>query len=160
MRKRQINNQLSPLIKKGVRIAKLNQLEKVWSVFKENRTYFPHIRTDYLKRQIKSKKVIFHKGVVLIDSTYQRTVSLGNKQFEKGTNIIHQIVNSKQGNGNATKVLKQYFKRLPNNSKCILTVRKSNKIARKFYKRNKFQVVGKINWSNNSIKGLIYERLI
>ena len=140
--------------------AKLNQLEKVWSVFKDNRTYFPHIRTDYLKRQIKSKKVIFHKGVVLIHSTYHRKVSLGNKQFEKGTNIIHQIVNSKQGNGNATKVLEKYFKSLPNNSSCILTVRKSNKIAGKFYERNNFNVVGKINWSNNTIKGLIYEKTI
>tara|TARA_Y100000031_G_C8171599_1_gene362101 strand:- start:45 stop:476 length:432 start_codon:yes stop_codon:yes gene_type:complete len=143
-----------------MKLATISTKAKIWNIFKNYKKIFPHIRNDYLQRQIKSKNVIFDKGVVLINSTYQRKVSLGNKQFEKGTNIIHQIVNSKQGNGNATKVLKQYFKSLPNNTRCILTVRKSNKTAGKFYERNNFNVVGKINWSNNTIKGLIYERVI
>jgi RimJ/RimL family protein N-acetyltransferase len=111
---------------------------------------------DYLKRQIKSKNVIFENGVVLITGQYQRKVNLGNKTFDKGTFIIHQIVNDEQGNGCANQVLNKFINSI--NNKIILTVRKSNIIARRFYERNYFKKVGKIFWLNNKIEGVIYER--
>ena len=40
---------------------------------------------------------------------------------------------------------------------CILSVRKSNKVARKFYEKNGFKKVDTISWSNGRIKGVIYE---
>ena len=139
-----------------MKLATISRKAVIWSIFKNHRKVFPHIRTDYLQRQIESGNVIYDKGVVLITQLYKRTVSLGNSKFEKGTHIIHQIVNSKQGNGNANKVLNKFIKTLPKNTDCILTVRKSNRTARKFYRMNGFKTIGSINWSNNSIEGLIY----
>tara|TARA_B110000285_G_scaffold231813_1_gene301371 strand:- start:179 stop:616 length:438 start_codon:yes stop_codon:yes gene_type:complete len=139
-----------------MKLATITSKADIWSIFKNHRKVFPHIRNDYLQRQIESGNVIYDKGVVLITQLYKRTVSLGNSKFEKGTHIIHQIVNSKHGNGNASKVLNKFIKTLPKNTDCILTVRKSNRTARKFYKKNGFKTIGSINWSNNSIEGLIY----
>jgi len=138
-----------------VKLAKIKDFDSIWSEFKKNRNVFPHIRTDYLKRQIKKDNVIYDKGVILISNSYKRNVTLGNKKFKSGDHIIHQILNSKQGNGNATKVLKRYLGKI-DNCRCILTVRRDNATARDFYEKNNFKCVGKINWSHNKIRGLIY----
>jgi len=136
--------------------ATLKNFDEIYSVFKQNRKIFPHIRTDYLKRQIKRNNVIFDSGVILIKGVYKKTVHLGNQTYQKGTNIIHQIVNSEKGNGNANKVLNNFLTSIKN--KVILTVRNSNKVARNFYEKNDFKQAGLINWSNNTIKGVIYEK--
>ena len=149
---------LSGTNRKAVKVmqyATLKNFDEIYSVFKENRKIFPHIRTDYLKRQIKRNNVIFDSGVILIKGVYKKTVHLGNQTYQKGTNIIHQIVNSEKGNGNATKVLKNFLNTL--NDKVVLTVRKSNEVARNFYEKNDFKQTGLINWSNNKIKGVIYD---
>jgi len=139
-----------------MKLATIKQFDKIRSIFKKYKKVFPHIRMDYLKRQIKSKNVIFEKEVVLIKGQYQRKVNLGNKTFDKGTFIIHQIANGHQGNGKAKTVLNKFINSI--NNKIILTVRKSNIIARRFYERNYFKKVGKIFWLNNKIEGVIYER--
>jgi RimJ/RimL family protein N-acetyltransferase len=139
-----------------MKLATIKQFNKIRSIFKKYKKVFPHIRMDYLKRQIKSKNVIFEKEVVLIKGQYQRKVNLGNKTFDKGTFIIHQIANGHQGNGKAKTVLNKFINSI--NNKIILTVRKSNIIARRFYERNYFKKVGKIFWLNNKIEGVIYER--
>ena len=140
-----------------MKTATINQLDEVYSVFRQHKEYFPHIRKDKLQREIENQNIIFDSGVVLAHQMYKRAVSLGNKRFEKGTAIIHQIANKNQGNGNAYKILNQFINSLSSKCRCVLTVRKSNNTARKFYERNGFNVVGKIKWSNNSIDGLIYE---
>jgi len=140
--------------------ATLTQSAVVWDIFKKHRSIFPHIRTDYLKRQLSKNNVIFDKGVVIVNNEYQRKVKLNKKVFEKGTYIIHQIVNSVRGNGNATKVLKKFLNSLTNVRRCILTVRKSNIVARKFYERMGFKQVDTISWSNKTIKGIIYEIIL
>ncbi len=128
--------------------------------YKKHRNIFPHLRTDYLKRQIVVDNVIFDKGVVIVNNEYKRQVKLNNKVFKKGTYIIHQIVNAVRGNGNATKVLKKFLNSLTNVKSCILTVRKSNIVARKFYERMGFKQVDTISWSNKTIKGIIYEIIL
>lgn len=138
-----------------MRTITLKDFDKVWEIFKIHKKYFPHIRTDYLKRQIKKKSVILEKNIVINFDVYKRNVKLGNKHFQKGTTILHQIVNKNQRNGNAGIVLKKFIKEM--NKPIILSVRNENKIAVKFYLKNKFRKVGKINWSNNKIKGSIYE---
>ena len=135
--------------------ATLKDFDKIWSIFKKYKNVFPHIRTDYLKRQIKSRNVIFENNVVLITSKYKRKVNLGNRTFDKDTIIIHQIVNDAIGNGCSSVLFKKFLNEVRN--KIILTVRKSNEIARRFYKKNNFKKVGKIFWSNNQIEGVIYE---
>lgn len=134
----------------------LKDFDKVWEIFKiYKKEYLPHIRTDYVKRQIKKKSIILEKNVVINFDVYKRNVKLGNKLFQKGTTIIHQIANKNQRNGNAKIVLKKFLKEM--NKPIILSVRNDNKIAVKFYLKNKFKKVGKINWINNKIKGSIYE---
>lgn len=135
--------------------ATLKDFDRIWSIFKKYKNVFPHIRTDYLKRQIKSRNVIFENNVVLITSKYKRKVNLGNRTFDKDTIIIHQIVNDDVGNGCSSVLIKKFLNEVRN--KIILTVRKSNKIARRFYEKNNFKEVGKIFWSNNQIEGVIYE---
>jgi len=140
-----------------MKLATLAQSTVVWDIFKKHRSIFPHIRTDYLKRQIVVKNVIFDEGVLIVKNEYKRKVKLNKKVFEKGTYIIHQIVNSVRGNGKATKVLKKFLNSLTNVRRCILTVRKSNLVARKFYEKMGFKQVDTISWSNKTIKGIIYE---
>jgi len=135
--------------------ATLKDFDRIWSIFKKYKNVFPHIRTDYLKRQIKNRNVIFENNVVLVTSKYKRKVNLGNRTFDKNTIIIHQIVNDDVGNGCSSVLIKKFLNEVRN--KIILTVRKSNKIARRFYEKNNFKEVGKIFWSNNQIEGVIYE---
>ena len=135
--------------------ATLKDFNNIWSIFKKYKNVFPHIRTDYLKRQIKNRNVIFENNVVLVTSKYKRKVNLGNRTFDKNTIIIHQIVNDDVGNGCSSVLIKKFLNEVRN--KIILTVRKSNKIARRFYEKNNFKEVGKIFWSNNQIEGVIYE---
>lgn len=137
-----------------MKIATIENYDEIWSVFKKNRDIFPHIRADYLKREINKSNVIFDSGVIIVKGVYQKKVHLGDQTFEKGTSIIHQIVNSERGNGNASKILKKFLDE--SNDKVILTVRKSNEVARNFYERNNFKQTGTINWSNDTIKGVIY----
>jgi len=133
----------------------LKDFDKVWKIFMIHKEYLPHIRYDYVKRQIKKKSVILEKNIVINFDVYKRNVKLGNKLFQKGTTIIHQIANKNQRNGNAKIVLKRFLNQM--NKPIILSVRNDNKIAIKFYLKNKFKKVGKINWINNKIKGSIYE---
>ena len=114
-----------------MKIATIENYDEIWSVFKKNRDIFPHIRADYLKREINKSNVIFDSGVIIVKGVYQKKVHLGDQTFEKGTSIIHQIVNSERGNGNASKILKKFLDE--SNDKVILTVRKSNEVARNWY---------------------------
>ena len=138
-----------------MKLATLKNYDVIWSIFKKYKKVFSHIRTDYLKRQIKNNNVIFENDVVIVKDTYKRKVNLGNTSFDKGTTIIHQIANNNQGNGYSSVVLNKFLNEVKN--KVILTVRKSNQIARKFYEKNNFKEVGKICWQNNQIEGVIYE---
>ena len=69
----------------------------------------------------------------------------------KGDYIIHQIINSKQGNGNAEKVIKEYFDHV--NQNVYLTVRSENITANKFYEKIGMSMVGNISWSKGTMSG-------
>ena len=157
--------------------AKMKDFDTIWSEFKKNRDVFPHIRTDYLKRQIKNNNVIYQDGVILIVGQYKRKGTLGNVQYFKDDVIIHQILNTQKGSGKAKKVINEYFaayqedvdkrwgKKYPTNTftdyglvvgKIILSVRSANSRARRFYKKMGMSVIGNISWSKGTIGGKIY----
>ena len=138
--------------------ARMKDFDKIWSEFKKNRDIFPHIRSDYVKRQIKKNNVIFQDGVVLIYNKYKRSGRLGTTEYKKDDVIIHQILNCEMGNGNATKVMQLFiiFK-LGLQRNCRLTVRSSNSRARSFYERQEMKIMGDISWKDNTIEGKIYE---
>ena len=136
-------------------IATLNDFDVIKSTFTPHqKTYFPHIRTDYIERKIKSGNVIYENGVVIIFGVYKRKQKIGNQQAEKGDAHIGQIVVQQQGNGNATKILKKFFDEM--NTKVWLTVRSENTRARAFYEKNGMKNVGDTSWSNGTIPGTIY----
>ena len=139
--------------------AKIKDYDIIWSAFKKFRNIFPHIRTDYLKRQIKNNNVIFQDGVVIIFGKYKRRGKLGTSQYNKGDVIIHQILNIDIGNGNASKIFEKFLGRL---KKCrlLLTVRSSNQRAREFYERQNMKVDGNIYWSNGTVQGKVYAKYV
>ena len=141
-----------------MKLATTKDQSTIWNVFKQNRSIFPHIRTDYLKRQVIANNVVFEDGIIIVNNRYQRRVTLNKKVFEKDTYIIHQVVNSKKGNGIAENILTRFLTELKIGGvkKCILTVRKSNLRARQFYKKLGFRMVDTISWSKNRIKGIVY----
>ena len=112
-------------------IATLNDFDVIKSVFAPHqKTYFPHIRSDYIQRKIESGNVIYEDGVVIIFGVYKRKQKIGTQQAERGDAHIGQIVVQQQGNGNATKALNKFFTEM--NTKVWLTVRAENTRARAF----------------------------
>ncbi len=137
--------------------AKMKDFDTIWSEFKKNRDVFPHIRTDYLKRQIKNNNVIYYEGVILIFGEYKRRGTLGDFQYNKGDLIIHQILNSRKGNGNARIIMNRFITANDTQSRSIiLSVRSANTRARRFYEKMGMSVVGNISWSKGTIGGKIY----
>jgi ribosomal protein S18 acetylase RimI-like enzyme len=136
-------------------IATLEDFDVIKSIFAPHqKTYFPHIRTDYIARKIESGNIIFEDGVVIVFGVYKRKQKIGNQQAEKGDAHIGQIVVQHQGNGNASKVLNKFFTEM--NTNVWLTVRSENTRARAFYEKNGMKNVGDINWSSGTIPGTIY----
>jgi hypothetical protein len=132
------------------------QSKEVYSHFRENKAWFPHIRKDYLERMIAAGNVIYHDGVVIIYKRYQRKNKIGTAKTAAVKNdvMLHQILNVKPGSGRAHKVLKTFFKTM--NSPVWLTVRKSNSHAIKFYLKNGMKQVGTTSWMSGAMPGLVF----
>ena len=139
-----------------MKFATMEHFESIWEIFSSHRkTVFPHIRQDYVKRQIAGGNVIFESGVVIIFNTYKRRQLLGKAHAEKDDVVLHQIVVKQQGKGKASRVIQKFFKYV--GTTVFLTVRKSNVVARSFYERNGMKVVSKITWSNGALPGLVFK---
>jgi hypothetical protein len=136
-------------------IATLNDLDVIKSIFAPHqKTYFPHIRTDYIQRKIESQNVILENGIVIIFGVYKRKQKIGDVEAQRGDAHIGQIVASSQGNGNASLTLQKFFTEMKTN--VWLTVRAENPRARSFYVKNGMKEVGTISWSSGKIPGVVY----
>ncbi len=136
-------------------IATLNDFDTVKSTFAPyQKTYFPHIRTDYIERKIQSGNVVYEDGVVIIFGVYKRKQKIGTTEAQRGDAHIGQIVTLEQGNGVASKVLQKFFAEMKTN--VWLTVRAENDRARAFYIKNGMKEVGTISWSDGKIPGVVY----
>lgn len=90
---------------------------------------------------------------------YKVKVTLGTVTIPKGSYIIHQIVNAKQGNGCASRVIDRLCDVVArDNEDVYLTVRADNKIARSFYRHKGFEEAGEITWANGTLPGMIYRK--
>lgn len=141
-------------------LATTNDLSLIESIFAPYRkSYFPHVRQDYLKKKIATNNVILQDGVVIVFGVYKRKQKIGKVQAQKGDAHIGQIVTMEQGSGNATKVLNEF---LSLHKVVWLTVRAENPRARRFYEKNNMKQVSDISWSDGNILGIVYkfERLI
>jgi len=135
-----------------------NNFDEVWKIIKDNKKWFPHVRSFHVKNRLKWGQVILDDGVLIAQQQYKRNGKIGrdsNVSVKKGDYIIHQIINSQQGNGNAEKVIKEYFDHVKAN--VYLTVRSENISANKFYEKVGMKKVGFINWSKGQLKGNVWK---
>ena len=141
-----------------------NDLEKVMTIFKQNKKWFPHVRSFHIKTRIDRGQVILEDGVVITYHLYTRNQPLskldkdGNElgpsvMAEKGDCILHQIATNEKGK--ASIVLQKFFKTVKSN-KVYLSVRSNNDVAIKFYLKNNMKLVGHTSWSAGKMPGNIY----
>lgn len=136
-------------------IATINDLAEIKEIFSPHlKTYFPHIRMDYLKREIEKGNVILVNDVVIVYNLYKRKQKIGNVEAQAGDASIKQIVTKTQGKGSASSVLQSFFKHI--NTNVWLTVREENQRARSFYLKNGMKEVGVISWSSGTLPGVVY----
>lgn len=140
-----------------LKVAKESELTQIYKAFSSRPDLFPHIRKNYIADQIEKGSVVHAKGVYIIFDKYKRKQQLGTATAFKGNYILHQIVNTTQGNGIASQVFDAWLKLIDNN--IYLTVRSANLEAIRFYKHKGMERVGDIDWSGGNLKGSVY-RLI
>ena len=135
--------------------ATLEDFDDVWSIFKENKEWFPHVWNTKIRKRIVNNELIFENGVVITFSVYRRNTKIGTCAAKKGDVVLHQIVSSKR-DGSAKRVILDFFDYV--NTDLYLTVRKSNARACLFYERVGMAQVGIISWANGTIPGLVWKK--
>ena len=134
-----------------------SDFEKVKEIFYLHKKWFPHIRTDYMKRMIAKKNLILENDVVIIYHFYKRKQKIGDVQAFKGDCILHQIVAKTKGT--ASDVLQSFFKFVNHNPlgrRVYLSVRSDNEMAKNFYLKNNMKLIGKTSWSKGTLPGDVF----
>ena len=72
--------------------------------------------------------------------------------------MLHQILNSSQFSGAGRRVFQQFVREVvkPSGGDLYLSVRKENAVACAFYARHGMEVVGRVDWSEGTLLGLVY----
>ena len=134
--------------------AKETDFETVKEIFYQHKKWFPHIRTDYMKRMIAKDNLILDNDVVITYIFYKRKQRIGNVIAQQGDCILHQIA-AKYHNGSASQVLQKFFE-FVNPRRVFLSVRSDNEIAKKFYLKNNMKLVGTTSWARGTLPGDVY----
>ena len=134
--------------------AKETDFELVKEIFYQHREWFPHIRTDYMKRMIAKENLIFDNDVVITYNFYKRKQRIGNIIAQQGDCILHQIA-AKHKNGSASQALQNFFE-FVKPRRVYLSVRSDNEIAKKFYLKNNMKLVGSTTWAKGTLPGDVY----
>jgi len=134
--------------------AKETDFETVKEIFYQHKKWFPHIRTDYMKRMIAKNNLILDNDVVITYNFYKRKQRIGNVIAQQGDCILHQIA-AKYHNGSASQVLQKFFE-FVNPRRVFLSVRSDNEIAKKFYLKNNMKLVGTTSWARGTLPGDVY----
>ena len=134
--------------------AKETDFESVKEIFYQHKKWFPHIRTDYMKRMIAKNNLIYDNDVVITYNFYKRKQKIGNVIAQQGDCILHQIA-AKYHNGSASRVLQKFFE-FVNPRRVFLSVRSDNEIAKKFYLKNNMKLVGTTSWARGTLPGDVY----
>ena len=134
--------------------AKETDFELVKEIFYQHKEWFPHIRTDYMKRMIAKENLIFDNDVVITYNFYKRKQRIGNIIAQQGDCILHQIA-AKHKNGSASQALQNFFE-FVKPRRVFLSVRSDNEIAKKFYIKNNMKLVGSTTWAKGTLPGDVY----
>ena len=133
--------------------AKETDFEAVKEIFYQHKKWFPHIRTDYMKRMIAKNNLIYDNDVVITYNFYKRKQRIGDVLAQQGDCILHQIA-AKNKDGSASEVLQRFFKWTKR--RVYLSVRSDNEIAKKFYVKNNMKLVGSTSWAKGTLPGDVY----
>ena len=134
--------------------AKETDFEAVKEIFYQHKEWFPHIRTDYMKREIAKGNLIYDNDVVITYNFYKRKQRIGDIIAQQGDCILHQIA-AKHHNGSASQALQNFFE-FVNPRRVYLSVRSDNEIAKKFYLKNNMKLVGSTTWAKGTLPGDVY----
>ena len=134
--------------------AKEIDFESVKEIFYQHKKWFPHIRTDYMKRQIAQGNLIYDNDVVITYKFYKRKQKIGEIIAQQGDCILHQIA-AKHKNGSASTALQKFFE-FVKPRRVFLSVRSDNELAKKFYVKNNMKLVGKTTWAKGTLPGEVY----
>ena len=134
--------------------AKETDFESVKEIFYQHKKWFPHIRTDYMKRMIAKDNLILDNDVVITYNFYKRKQRIGDIIAQEGDCILHQIA-AKHHNGSASQALQKFFE-FVNPRRVYLSVRSDNEIAKKFYVKNNMKLIGSTTWAKGTLPGDVY----
>ncbi len=137
--------------------ASLDQLDEIYNHFYNCREWFPHIRKDYVERNITANKVVYDTGVIIIFNQYQRRQKIGEIVAQRGDFILHQILNPNRDSNQpscASDILQRFCVECA--ADVYLSVRADNSRAAKFYSKNGFDMVGRTSWMNGTLPGLVF----
>ena len=137
-----------------MKLACSKDFEKVKEIFYKHKQWFPHVRTDYMKRMIENKQLILDNNVLITFHHTKRKQKVGNVQLEKGDTVLHQIASDSPGSGTAQAVLRDFFDFCP--SDVFLSVRADNLTANKFYVKMNMNLIGKTSWAKGTLPGNVY----
>tara|TARA_B110000495_G_scaffold194242_1_gene200407 strand:+ start:256 stop:732 length:477 start_codon:yes stop_codon:yes gene_type:complete len=141
--------------------AKENDFDVVKDIFYQHKEWFPHVRTDYMRRMIASGNLILDNDVIITYNYYKRNYKLVKSSMGEMSQkiimqpndcILHQIA-AKNRNGSASEALQRFFKWT--NRRVFLSVRSDNVIAKAFYERNDMKLIGKTSWTKDGVKNAL-----
>ena len=131
--------------------AKDTDFDVVKDIFYQHKQWFPHIRTDYIRREIAKGHLILDNDVVIAYNYYKRKQKIGDIQAQQGDCVLHQI--AAKNKGTASQVLQRFFKWT--NRRVFLSVRSDNVIAKVFYERNNMRLIGQTSWTKDGVKNAL-----
>ena len=131
-----------------------SDFEKVKSIFYSHKKWFPHVRTDYMKRMIAKKQMILEDGILITVHHAKRRQKIGNVQLQKGDTVLHQIASDSPGSGTAQAILNNFFEYCPKD--VFLSVRADNLTANKFYVKMNMKLIGTTSRAKGTIPGNVY----
>lgn len=136
-------------------------IPEIINIFKLYPDVFPGGYYRFLKGRLNDKivknELIYKNGVVLTWTKYKRKTKISPEvSILKDEIKINQLVNKNQGNGMAKKIFQDFLNK--HKTKFYLDVKKDNKRAIDFYKKNNFVVVGEKTFGLMKIPGLVMKR--
>ena len=141
--------------------AKENDFDVVKDIFYQHKEWFPHVRTDYMRRMIASGNLILDNDVIITYNYYKRNYKLVKSSMGEMSQkiimqpndcILHQIA-AKNRNGSASEALQRFFKWTKR--RVFLSVRSENVIAKRFYQKNGMKLIGKTSWTKDGVKNAL-----
>ena len=64
-------------------LATESDFESIKEIFYKHRKWFPHVRTDYMKRMIAKKQMIYDDGIIITFHHAKRKQTIGDVQVRK-----------------------------------------------------------------------------